>query len=128
MVDMALPIVLFVDGDASILIALTRALRRDCIDIRATTSPHEALEIAMNEEVAVFVYDWLLPEMSGTELAQRIRCLRPNVELILSSGAGDSDGNAVFAMVSKASPIGGMRAAVSGAIECYYSRECRRTG
>jgi DNA-binding NtrC family response regulator len=119
---MSLPVVLFVDHDPSILIATVRAFRDDSVDIRATTSPCEALEIAGNEEVVVLVYDWLLPEMSGTELARQVRSIRPNVRLILSSDDGNVDGNVVFAVIPKPSAPARIRAAVSDAVESYSTR------
>jgi FixJ family two-component response regulator len=64
---MALPIVLFVDDDASTLHSVVRVMQRESIDLRATTSPFEAIEIATTEDVAVLVFDLGMVELIGNE-------------------------------------------------------------
>lgn len=79
-------LIVCVDDDASVLTAVARLLRRDDLEIRTTESPSDALSWIANEDVAVLVSDYDMPEMTGAQLAGQARLLRPEVVRILLTG------------------------------------------
>jgi CheY-like chemotaxis protein len=79
-------IVLFVDDDPDMLLA--RRLMFECMGYSVFTveSGKEALELLRLNTVDAVVVDYIMPEMDGEETARRIREIRPNLPIILSSG------------------------------------------
>jgi DNA-binding NtrC family response regulator len=54
----------------------------------------EALELFRNREIAVVVLDYWMSGMKGTEIAEKMRRLRPTIPLIIVSGFGLLPGEA----------------------------------
>jgi DNA-binding NtrC family response regulator len=81
-----LPLVVCVDDDAVVLSTIARCLKRAPLDVRATTSPSEALGWIAADEVAVLVSDYDMPEMTGAQLAGHTRRVRPETVRILLTG------------------------------------------
>lgn len=80
-------LVVLIDDDESLLAAVSRTLRREpSFDVRKTTSPHEVLDWVRNEDVAVLLADYEMPEMNGAQLAGMVRVLRPETVRILLTG------------------------------------------
>jgi CheY-like chemotaxis protein len=77
-----------VDDEASVLSVMKSALELAKFSVSATTSPSEALEWfrAPAPRIDVLVTDYRMPQLSGLELAQRVRMLRPDVPVILVTG------------------------------------------
>jgi signal transduction histidine kinase len=79
--------ILYVDDDRANLVTLRYALG-ELFDLRTTTSPEEALRLLSEEEVAVLITDQRMPGMSGVELCERARLVRPEtVRIILTAYA-----------------------------------------
>jgi two-component system phosphoglycerate transport system response regulator PgtA len=116
---MALPIVLVVDDDASTLRSIVRVLRSESIDLRATTSPAEAIEIARTEDVAALVFDLSMVEMNGNELAIQVRTLRPHVALIQMSGRSSLALLDVSAVLEKPWTAAHLREVIHGAVHSH---------
>jgi CheY-like chemotaxis protein len=78
--------VLFVDDEPDMLLA--RRLMFECMGYSVFTveSGKEALELLRLHTVDAVVVDYIMPEMDGEETARRIREIRPNLPIILSSG------------------------------------------
>jgi DNA-binding NarL/FixJ family response regulator len=68
-------ILLIVDDDKFLCDASKALIARldSTIDIRDTTSPSEAVEIVRNNPVDCIISDFMMPEMNGLELLERIR-------------------------------------------------------
>jgi DNA-binding NtrC family response regulator len=80
------PLVVCVDDDSVVLSTIARCLKRAPLDVRATTSPSEALGWIAADEVAVLVSDYDMPEMTGAQLAGHTRRIRPETVRILLTG------------------------------------------
>ena len=80
---------LLVDDDESILDLVRLRLRNAGIHADIACGPHDALKKLATGRYRVVVSDVEMPEMSGIELAERIRELDPLVQVIMLT-AGDS--------------------------------------
>jgi DNA-binding NtrC family response regulator len=83
--------ILFVDDDVDQCDLMHTLLSREGFDVRATTSPHEALDILAREDVKFVVTDLGMEEMDGVALCERILCVRPDAAVIVSTGRGSMD-------------------------------------
>ncbi|MEP9402148.1 response regulator [Sphingomonas silueang] len=82
------PLLLLVDDEREILVALTDLLE-DRYRVIATGSPVEAIElVAANPDIAVIVSDQRMPELTGSQFLTRIRGVS-DAEAILLTGYAD---------------------------------------
>lgn len=80
-------LIVCIDDDDAILGAVARTLRREpTFEVRATSSAHDALAWIANEQVAVLVSDYEMPEMTGAQLAGQAKRIRPETVRILLTG------------------------------------------
>ncbi|HEX4454569.1 MAG TPA: response regulator [Kofleriaceae bacterium] len=80
-------LVVCVDDDEALLAAVGRSLRRDqALDVRTTTEPQQVLDWVVGEDVAVLVSDYEMPQMTGAQLAGKVKRLRPETVRILLTG------------------------------------------
>jgi DNA-binding NtrC family response regulator len=80
-------LIVCVDDDESMLAAVSRTLRREpTFEVRSTSSAAEVLDWIHNEQVAVLVSDYEMPEMTGAQLAGIAKRLRPETVRILLTG------------------------------------------
>jgi len=81
------PVVVCVDDDEAMLGTVSRCLRREVgLDIRTTLSASEALAWIAQDDIAVLVSDYEMPEMTGAQLAGHARRVRPETVRILLTG------------------------------------------
>ena len=81
--------ILFVDDEANVLTALTRAFRSAGYEIETASSGKEALEIAQASAPDLVVSDHRMPEMTGVELLTEFKQRFPDVIRILLTGYAD---------------------------------------
>ncbi len=85
----ARPAILIVDDEPTITRTLARSLR-DRFTVFTASSADAALDIIAREPIAVILTDQRMPELSGTQLLDRARALRPEAVGILISGYTDA--------------------------------------
>jgi two-component system cell cycle sensor histidine kinase/response regulator CckA len=78
--------ILIVEDEEAILDVTTRMLLRNGFSVLKATDGEEALGLAAANDVQLLLTDSVMPLMSGAELAQLIRAVRPNVPILLMSG------------------------------------------
>lgn len=78
--------VLFVDDEPSILKVRRLIFEALGYSVLTAISGEEALEVLERHLVDAVVLDYLMPGMDGAETARRIRQLRSDIPIILSSG------------------------------------------
>lgn len=82
--------VLVVDDERSILDVICLYLEgMDGWSILKAGTPSEALALVSEKDIDLAIIDIKLPEMSGIELLQRVRKLKPSIEVVMISGHGD---------------------------------------
>ncbi|HKT64164.1 HD domain-containing phosphohydrolase [Burkholderia sp. 22313] len=85
----AVPLILLVDDEPSVLSALKRVLRPARYEILTADSGETALEILASTEVDLIVSDMRMPNMSGAAFLSRARSLYPDTMRILLTGYSD---------------------------------------
>jgi CheY-like chemotaxis protein len=72
---------------------VTQMLREQGYTVLAASGGAEAIQIAQSHTgpVQLLVSDVMMPRMSGPELAQRLRGLRPDIRVLFVSGYADSE-------------------------------------
>jgi two-component system, chemotaxis family, chemotaxis protein CheY len=90
--DVAAPLVMVVDDDASMRLLIRRMLQRFKIDhIVEASGGDEALRYleAARSPVDLVICDWNMPGMSGVELYGQVARLRPDLPFLLVTGRAD---------------------------------------
>lgn len=82
------PAILIVDDTEGVLRSLTRSLR-DHYTVYTATSGDAALQILRHNEVAVIITDQRMPGISGVQLLERAREIRPEAVGLLISAYSD---------------------------------------
>ncbi|MFN0181440.1 MAG: response regulator [Gemmatimonadales bacterium] len=82
------PRILFVEDDESVARSVCRGLERAGLTVTVARSGVAALEELGRQKVDVIVTDQQMPEMSGTELIEKILALDPALapRIVLTSG------------------------------------------
>jgi len=80
--------ILVVDDNASVRRVVTKALERAGYRVLAASRPSEALALTEDaaDPVELLLVDLVMPEMSGTELAARLRARRGALPVLYVSG------------------------------------------
>jgi CheY-like chemotaxis protein len=65
--------------------------------VLTASSAHEALDLLDRHHVDLVLTDQMMPGMVGTELAKRLRAIKPNLPVIIVSGVNEIPEDAVFA-------------------------------
>lgn len=79
--------ILCVDDDPRDLCLVTALFQMRGYGVLATSDPHQAMDLAKSVLFELAVLDYNLPRMSGTALARELKRIRPNVPIVLFSGA-----------------------------------------
>lgn len=77
--------ILIIDDEKDNLEALNRLLRTN-FAVSTTTSPFEALKLIQSQDFHVIVSDQRMPEMTGVELLEKAKKLKPDTTRILLTG------------------------------------------
>jgi CheY-like chemotaxis protein len=93
------PVILCVDDDSIILLALRNGLRHRLVDgyrLETALGGESALDILAGLEpsekrLVVVVSDWRMPGMSGDELLRKVRTSWPAAKLILLTGYAERE-------------------------------------
>ena len=77
--------VLIAEDDAGIRTVLARALKREGYDVRAMATVGELVETARGGEGDIAISDVVLPDGSGLDAVSRLKTLRPDLPVIVTS-------------------------------------------
>jgi response regulator RpfG family c-di-GMP phosphodiesterase len=114
-----LPVVLYVDDEENLLLAVKRQQRR-YLDLETASDPRAALELVRGaRSFSVVVSDLQMPGMDGVEFLKSVREIRPDTTRIMLTGNADleaaqravNDGH-VFRFMTKPCPPETLREAV----------------
>ncbi len=80
--------ILYVDDEASIAQIVEQMLERQGYSVEAQTSPAAALELFLSQPDAfdLVVTDMTMPQMTGVQLSEKLKKVRPGIPVIICSG------------------------------------------
>jgi two-component system, cell cycle sensor histidine kinase and response regulator CckA len=83
--------ILLVDDDPLVLNVTKSLLHMIGYNVITANCPTEALEIAdqVQDEIHLLFTDAMMPGMTGPTLAEKLRCKRPGIKLLIASGYPD---------------------------------------
>jgi len=70
---------------------LSKSILKEKFNTFATESPSRAFQILEKEKISFVICDYLLPEMNGLKILDRIKKDHPHIEVIMISDSGDMD-------------------------------------
>ena len=79
-------VVVVVDDEPNVLSAIKRSLKTEPYQVLATEKPAQALQWVESRDVSAVIADQRMPDMSGTELLDRIRDRHPATARIILTG------------------------------------------
>jgi CheY-like chemotaxis protein len=96
-------VVLCVDDELIPLSLRKLALEKAGYEVISASSGDEGLRIAASSKIDIVLSDYLMPSMSGTEFARRLKVKHPHMPFIIISGVNDipSDMGGADQFVSK---------------------------
>jgi response regulator RpfG family c-di-GMP phosphodiesterase len=80
---------LYVDDEPLMCRAVARALALKQIDVLTASSGKEGVAVAARETVDLVMTDYMLDDITGIEVATRVRALQPGAAIVLVSGFFD---------------------------------------
>lgn len=88
----ASPRVLVVDDDDAVREFADRALQTAGYEVESAANGRQALKLVeeLRSAFDVFLIDWLMPEMTGSDLATVLRRTHPDVKILYLTGFGDA--------------------------------------
>ncbi len=78
--------VLVVEDEPAVRQLTARILRRNGYSVLEAASGMEALTLAADHQFDMLLTDLVMPQMSGSELAQRIQGMYPEIPILFMSG------------------------------------------
>jgi CheY-like chemotaxis protein len=110
-------VVLCVDDELIPLSLRKLALEKAGFDVIAATSGEEGLRIAETSKIDLVLSDYLMPSMTGTEFARRMKVKHPHTPFIIVSGVNElPPDSAADAFLSKLSGPTAVFEAISAAL------------
>lgn len=82
--------ILVIDDDP-VIRNLLRSILKEKTNVFAVGAPSVALKILKNESVDIIITDFMLPEMNGLQVLEKVKQEYPEIEVIMISNKGDMD-------------------------------------
>ena len=86
-----MPRILVIDDDRTVLRLIEKAFEDSEIDLTLVSAAEEGLPLLVDGNIDVCLLDIMLPEMSGLELARKIRSIDARLPVIFITSMDDSD-------------------------------------
>lgn len=83
--------ILLIDDDMLVATSLARLLRRNNFEVSLCPDPKSALNFCKKIKFDLIITDQRMPVMDGTEFAEKVNKLQPQVRIILISGYSDKE-------------------------------------
>jgi len=99
------PLILCIDDNASQLRLLDEILGRQGFQVLQASTVETALETMREAPISLVISDHFLRGTSGTELAEKLKALKPTVPILLHSGAHPDTMRNVDAFINKGESV-----------------------
>lgn len=117
----ARPLVLCVEDDLSALALRKAILEKNGFDVIGVSSADEALITLREAPVCATIADHMLQGKSGTQMAIQMKKTKPDVPIILHSGAVPDHFDGVDVFISKTEPTSEFLRIVKDVVERFCS-------
>jgi len=85
------PINVLIIDDDSVVRDITRSYLKDKLNVFAVESPTLGFRILKNEKIDILITDFMLPEMNGLEVLDKVKSEYPSIEVIMISSSDEMD-------------------------------------
>ena len=113
------PLILCIEDEPISLSIRKKVLERDGYSVIAVTTSADALKTLREAPVCAIISDHLLQGTLGTQLAFEMKKIKPDVPIILFSGATPQSLKGVDVFVNKGEPTAKFLHIVRGVVERY---------
>jgi CheY-like chemotaxis protein len=120
-VPFAKPLILCIEDDPVYLMLRKKVLERAGYNVIGVTSTRDALKVLRETPVCATIADHMLYGTSGTELAKKMKRIKPDVPIILFSGTVPESLLNIDVYVNKGEPLPEFLKVVHSVVERYYS-------
>ena len=86
-----MPKILAIDDDRTVLRLIEKAFEGADVELTTVTNAEEGMTLLLKGGIDVCLLDIMLPEMSGLELAKKIRSIDARMPVIFITSMDDSD-------------------------------------
>ena len=83
------PVILCVDDEEKPLLLRKIVLQKAGYEVLIARSGTEALQVAASHDLDLVLSDYLMPTMTGVELAAQVKAQHPSLPVLLFSGANE---------------------------------------
>jgi len=106
--------VLFVDDEVAVAAIAEEALTKLGYTVIITSDAVEAMQVyaERSDQIDLVITDQTMPNMTGRELAHQLREISPDLPIILMSGAGHIDDDAISLFLGKPFSLNELPAAI----------------
>ena len=81
--------ILLVEDDAGIKTVVIGQLKREAYNIEHTESGNQALDLISADNFALLILDWMLPDLSGLEICEKVREQGISTPIMMLTGRAD---------------------------------------
>lgn len=89
--DLCPDLVLLIDDDPDVLLALRKELRKQNLTVLTTLDAREGVSLAKRHKPGVVICDFKMPELSGIEVCEAIHQVTPDTSKVMLTGFSDVD-------------------------------------
>ncbi len=116
------PLILCLEDNPTYLELRKKVLERDGYEVISVTTAFEAVKALRQLPICATVADHLLHGATGTQLARHMKKIKPQVPIILFSGAVPENLDGVDVYLNKGEPAGKFLDIVRGVVERYRTK------
>ena len=120
-VALARPLILCVEDEVVALAIRKKVLEQDGYNVIGVTGAADALNTLRESPVCAIIADHMLRGTTGIELAKEMKKMKPDVPIILFSGALPERLTCVDVYINKGEPTATFLGIVRGVVERYCS-------
>lgn len=120
-VPFAKPLILCIEDDPVYLMLRKKVLERAGYNVIGVTSTRDALKVLREAPVCATIADHMLQGTSGTELAKKMKRIKPDVPIVLFSGTVPESLQNIDVYMNKGEPLAEFLKVVHSIVERYYS-------
>jgi CheY-like chemotaxis protein len=113
------PLILCIEDSPTYLVLRKKVLEREGYGVIGVTTTDEALKALRELPVCATIADHMLQGTTGAELAREMKKIKPEVPIILFSGAVPQSLNAVDVYVNKGEPTATFLGIVRAVVQRY---------